>query len=154
MPDLETIEEFLAQDHLAFVGVSRDSKQFANVIYRQLREGGRTLYPVNSAAEGSPIEGDASYRRLGDVPDPVDGVVIMVPAAAAAVVVQQAIERHIPRVWLHKGVGPGSVSPGAVELCRANGIKVVDGACPLMFEKPVRGIHRLHRLLAGHRIAA
>jgi predicted CoA-binding protein len=154
MPERKTIEDFLAQQHLAFVGVSRDSKQFANSIYRRLRSGGRVMYPVNPAADGAAVEGDPSYRRLAEITDPVDGVIVMVPASAAADVVQQAIDRGIRRVWLHRGVGTGSVSPEAVKLCQDNGIAVVDGACPLMFEAPVRGVHRIHKLLAGHRIAA
>lgn len=154
MPERRIIEEFLSQRHLAVVGVSRDSKQFANSVYRRLRGGDRVLYPVNQAAAGAPLEGDASYARLADVPDPVDGVVIMVPATAAADIVRQALERGIPRVWLHRGAGTGAVSPEAVKLCRDNGVDVVDGACPLMFEKPVRGVHWVHRALAGRRIAA
>jgi uncharacterized protein len=152
--DRRTIDEFLAQRHLAVVGVSRDSKKFPNVVYRRLRQGGRTLYPVNSGAGGSPLEGDASYERLASVPDPVDGVMVMVPAESAADVVRQAVERGIPRVWLHRGAGKGSVSAEAIELCRANAVAVVDGACPLMFDEPVRGVHRIHRLLTGRRIAA
>jgi predicted CoA-binding protein len=154
MPERSTIDDFLAQKHLAFVGVSRDTKQFSNSIYRRLREDGRVLYPVNPAAEGAPLEGDASYARLADVPDPIDGVVVMVPAAAAAGVVREAAERGIPRVWLHRGGGPGAASPEAVQLCHDCGIAVVDGACPLMFLEPVRGVHRLHRLISGRRIAA
>jgi predicted CoA-binding protein len=154
MPTRSTIEDFLAQRHLAFVGVSRDPKQFANTVYRRLRSGGRTLYPVNTAAAGAPIEGDGSYPRLADVPDPVEGVVVMVPASAAAAVVRHAIGRGVPRVWLHRGGGPGSVSDEAVQLCRDAGVAVVDGACRLMFDKPVRGVHWLHRAFAGRRIAA
>jgi predicted CoA-binding protein len=154
MPDRKIIEEFLAQEHVAFVGVSRDTKQFANAVYRRLKEGGRTLYPVNPAAEGGPLEGDRSYQRLADVPDPVDGVVVMVPASSSAEVVRQAVERGIPRVWLHRGAGKGSVSPEAVQVCRDHGVAVVDGACPLMFDEPVGGVHRLHRLISGRRIAA
>jgi predicted CoA-binding protein len=154
MPERKIIDDFLAQRHLAFVGVSRDTKQFANAIYRRLRADGRTLYPVNPAAGGNPIEGDRSYAHLAEVPDPVDGVVVMVPAVAAATVVRHAVERGIPRVWLHRGVGRGSVSEEAVQVCRDNGIAVVDGACPLMFDEPVRGIHRIHGLMASRRIAA
>jgi hypothetical protein len=33
-------------------------------------------------------------------------------------------------------------------------VAVVDGACPFMFDRPVSGVHRLHRLVAGWRIAA
>lgn len=153
MPELSVIDEFLAQQHIAFVGVSRDTKQFANSVYRKLRENGITLYPVNPAA-GADLEGDTCYSRLADVPNPVDGVLVMVPASAATQVVRDAIDRGIRRVWLHRGAGQGSVSDEAVELCRANGIAVVDGACPLMFLQPVRGIHRIHRLVAGRRIAA
>lgn len=154
MPERKIIDDFLAQQHLAVVGVSRDSKQFANSVYRRLRDGGRVLYPVNPSANGAPLEGDGSYRSLADVPDPVDGVLVMVPAALAAEVVQQAVARGIPRVWLHRGAGAGAVSAEAVKLCRDNGIAVVDGACPFMFDEPVRGVHKLHRLFSGRRIAA
>ncbi|HVA73288.1 MAG TPA: CoA-binding protein [Acidimicrobiales bacterium] len=154
MPDRATIEEFLTQRHVAFVGVSRDTKQFSNAVYRKLRESGITLYPVNPSAGGVPLEGDVSYSTLADVPDPVDGAFVMVPSSAAAAVVRDAIDRGIRRVWLHRGAGQGSVSDEAVEICRANGARVVDGACPLMFLEPVRGIHRVHRLISGRRIAA
>jgi uncharacterized protein len=152
MPRRAVIDEFLAQDHLAFVGVSRDDKEFANAVYRRMRETGRLMYPVNAHADV--IEGDACYRRLADVPDPVDGVVVMVAAEAAAGVVQEAVDRGIPRVWLYRGAGKGAVTPEAVELCTRHGIEVVDGACPLMFEEPVRGIHRVHRLFVRRRFAA
>ena len=154
MPERKTIDEFLAQRHVAFVGVSRDTKQFANAVYRQLRRNGRKLYPVNAAAGGSPIEGDPAFQSLADVPDPVDGVIVMVPADSAADVVRQAVERGITRVWLHRGVGQGAVTAEAVKLCSDNGIAVVDGACPLMFDEPVKGVHRFHRIIAGRRIAA
>lgn len=154
MPERSVIEEFLAQDHLAVVGVSRDTKQFANAVYRRLREAGRTLYPVNPAADGMSLEGDNSYAQVADIAGPVDGVLVMVPAAAAAGVVKEAIDRGITRVWLHRGAGIGAASPEAIQLCRNNGVAVVDGACPLMFEEPVRGVHWVHRLFAKRRIAA
>jgi hypothetical protein len=100
------------------------------------------------------LEGDVSYARLADVPDPVDGVAVMVPAGAAADVVRDAVDRRIPRVWLHRGIGKGSVSADAVQICQESGVALVDGACPLMFIEPVNGVHRIHGLLAGRRIAA
>lgn len=120
MPSMHAIEHFLAQEHLAFVGASRDSRQFANSIYRHLRAGGRTMSPVNRNPGVTTIEGDRCYERLTDVPDPVDGVVVMVPAQDAAGVVRDAVQRGIPRVWLHRGLGPNSVSaeasPSAIRL--------------------------------------
>jgi len=152
MPSQAIIERFLSQPNLAFVGVSRDHKQFANSVYRHLRDGGHTMYPVN--AHTDTIEGDPSYRRLADVPSPVDGVVVMVPEAAVADVVREAVACAIPRVWLHRGAGQKPVPADAVQICLDHGIEVVDGACPLMFESPVRGIHRLHHLMIRRRFAA
>ena len=154
MPSRSVIDSFLAGRHLAVVGVSRDTKKFPNAVYRRLRDAGRTLYPVNPNAAPGTLEGDTCYARLADVPDPVDGVLVMVPAERAAEVVQEAVDRGIRSVWLHRGSGPGAVSGEAVALCRDNGVAVVDGACPLMFEAPVRGVHRMHRFFAARRFAA
>ena len=60
-------------------------------------------------------------------------------------VVQECIDRGIPRVWLHQGAGPSSVTDEAVALCREHGIEVVDGACPMMFMDDATWLHRVHR---------
>lgn len=39
----------------------------------------------------------------------------------------------IKRVWLHQGPVPGSATPGAVDYCRAHGMSVIAGGCPLMY---------------------
>jgi len=138
------IDEFLAQKCLAFVGVSHDPKQFSAAVYRELRDKGYELLPVNPAAEE--IEGDRCYHSVSELPLHVDGAIVMVAADVSASVVQECIDHGIPRVWLHKGVGPSSVSAEAVALCSEHGIEVVDGACPLMFAEPVKGFHLVHRV--------
>ena len=150
MTSRDTIDRFLALRHVAVVGVSRDPKQFANAVYRRLRHDGRVLFPVNEQAAGAPIEGDASYGTLAEVPQPVDGVLVMVAPERAADVVAEAIVCHVPLVWL----GRGAASPEAVAMCRDHGVEVIEGVCPLMFEEPVGGIHRLHRFFVGRRVAA
>ena len=146
--------EFLHLNHIAFVGASRNPKSFAAGVYRHLRDAGHTLYPVNDSVEESTIEGDPCFRHLSDVPDDVEGVFVMVPAPNAAGVVGDAIGRGIHHVWLHRGFGPGSVSEDAIRLCEENDVSVVAGACPFMFDEPPAGIHRLHRVLAEHRLSA
>lgn len=152
MPRRSEIEEFLSHTHIAFVGASRNTKEFSNAVYRHLRSGGRTLYPVHP--DVATIEGDAAFARLADVPDPVDGVIVMVKPETATQVVDEAIARGIRRVWLHRGAGQGAVSDAAVAACRAAGVTVIDGACPMMFTAPVGFIHRAHRFVSGRRIAA
>ena len=154
MPGRTVIDDFLSQTHIAFVGVSRDPKQFANAVYRQLREGDRTVYPVNHSEESALIEGDVAYRRLADVPDPVDGVVVMVPHTAEADVVHEGIARGISRIWVHRATGRDPVADDVRSMCAEAGASLVDGACPLMFLEPVGGVHRLHRAIARKRFAA
>lgn len=96
------------------------------------------------------IDGDPCVASVDELPDDIDGAIVMVPADASAGVVQACIDRGIPRVWLHQGAGPSSVSSEAVALCREHGIEVVDGACPLMFAAPVAWFHRVHRFERRH----
>jgi hypothetical protein len=152
MPSRRSIDAFLSQQHVAVVGMSRDPKQFANAVATQLRQGGRTVYPVNPATDV--LNGERCYHTVAEVPEPLDGVLVMVNAKAAKEVVEACVSRGVPRVWLHRGAGPGAVSDEAVTLCRDAGIDVVDGACPLMFAEPVARFHRVHRWFAKRRFAA
>lgn len=152
MPSTAAIQEFLSQRHLAVVGVSRDSKAFANVVYRKLVEQGYDVAPINPGA--IELEGHKCYASVRHVPDPLDGVIVMVNPTTALAVIDDCVYRGVPRVWLHRGAGQGAVSEGAVETCRAHGIAVVDGACPLMFLDHPSVIHRLHHLVFKRRMAA
>ena len=124
-------EEFLAQERIAVAGVSRDPKQPANLIYRRLRDNGYEVFAVNPSA--GEIEGARCYAAVTDIPGGVDGVVIVTPPQAAPAVVADCAQAGVPRVWLHRGIGPGSSSPEAVAACRRHGIAVIPGGCPNMF---------------------
>jgi predicted CoA-binding protein len=152
MPSRIVIEDFLAQHRIAFVGASREPKQFANSVYRHLRDGGRELVPIHR--EAPTVDGDRAYVSVRDLPQPVDGLVVMLPPGPALDVVLEAIDAGVPRIWLHRGAGQGAVSSEAVEACHRAGVAVVDGACPMMFATPVGFVHQLHRVISGRRIAA
>jgi len=143
MVSTEVIDDFLAQRRLAFVGVSHDPKEFSAAVYRDLKQHGYELAPVNPNA--GEVDGDRCVSSVADLPDGIDGAIVMVPAVASAGVVQECIDRGIPRVWLHRGAGPSSVSEEAVAMCREHGIEVVDGACPMMFMEDASWFHRAHR---------
>ena len=51
MTSKATVDDFLAQPTLAVVGVSRDAKAFANGAYKELKEKGYRLLPVNPHME-------------------------------------------------------------------------------------------------------
>ena len=132
MPTLrEAAEEFLAQKRIAVAGVSRDPRQPANLIYRRLRATGHETYAVNPKADT--VEGDPCFASVGDVPGPLDGVVIVTTPEVAVSVARDCAAAGVPRVWLHRGIGPGSSSPDAVAYCSEHGISVIPGGCPNMF---------------------
>jgi predicted CoA-binding protein len=57
--------EFLTQRRLAVVGVSRDTKQAANLIYRTFRERDYDVFAVNPKTDQ--VEGGLCYASLADV---------------------------------------------------------------------------------------
>lgn len=143
MASRATIDDFLAQEHLAVVGASRDPKAFSTAVCRELRGHGHVVHPVNPEADE--IDGEHCYRTVADLPADVGGAIIMVSADRSADVVRECLDGGLPRIWLHRGVGPSSVSEEAVALCQQRGVPVVDGECPLMFAEPAATVHRIHR---------
>ena len=134
--------DFLAQRRLAVVGVSRDPQDFSRGLFRELLRRGYDLVPVNAA--GGVIEGLPCARRVQDVQPPVDGALVMTPPGQAEQVVRDCAAAGVPRVWLHRGIGPGAMSAAAVGVCRENGIAVVEGECPYMFLPAAGFVHRTH----------
>ena len=133
-------EEFLSHSRIAVAGVSRGRPDAANHIYRKLRTNAFEVYAVNPNADT--VEGDACYRSLAAIPVRPDGVVIATHPEQAAAVVAECAALGIERVWFHRSVGEGSVASDAVALAHAHGMKVIEGACPMMFLRPVDPAHR------------
>ena len=137
------IDEFLAQKRIAFVGVSRNHQDFSRALFRELKTRGYDLVPVNPAA--SEIEGIPAAASVSDVTPPPDGVLVMTPAKESLGVVEQCAKAGVRRVWLHRSVAQGSVTPEAVEACDRHEIAVVAGECPFMFLPKTAWYHGLHR---------
>jgi predicted CoA-binding protein len=138
-----SIAEFLQQKHLAVVGVSRDARQPANLVYRTLRKAGYSVYAVNPNADS--VEGDACYPTLAALPRVVDGAVLATRPDVTERLVEECAQLGVPRVWMHRSFGTGSVSDRAAELGRARGLTVIAGGCPMMFCEPVDPGHRCMR---------
>lgn len=135
----EAVDDFLAQRRIAVAGVSRSGSEAANLIYRKLRDAGYEVFAVNPKA--TTVEGDPCYPDLAALPERPDGVVIVTPPDAAEGLVQTCADLGIPRVWMHRSFGTGSVSDEAVSLGQKLGLTVIPGACPMMYVDPVDGGH-------------
>lgn len=135
--------DFLAQKRIAIVGVSRHGDVAANGIYRRLRELGYDVVAVNPNADR--VEDDVCYPDVLSIPDGVDAAVIATHPDVSANAVRDCARAGIERVWLHRGVGQGSVSDDAVRVGREMGLRLIPGSCPMMFCDPVDGGHRCLR---------
>jgi len=125
--------EFLSKKRIAVTGVSREGAGHgSNTVYRRLRERGYETFAVNPNADE--VEGDRCYHDLKTIPNGVDAVVIGTRPEFADATIRECSDLGIEYVWMHRGPGPGSVSESAAAFGRANGIKVIDGGCPLMFD--------------------
>jgi predicted CoA-binding protein len=140
---LPEIRDFLALRRIALVGTSRDPKDLSRVLFREMCARGYDMVPVNPAADGQ-LEDKKCFARVQDIQPPVEGALVMTSSRDTNRVVQDCAEAGIRNVWLHRGAGPGSVTPEAVEFCREHEIHVVEGLCPFMFLSPTQFVHRLH----------
>jgi predicted CoA-binding protein len=134
------IDDFLAQKTLAIVGVSRSGRKFGNTILKDLTKLGYRLLPVHPAA--AEVDGVKAFPSFAALPEPVGGVIVVVPPAQAETVVKEAAAHGVRRVWLQQGAG----SAEAVRFCEERGISVVHGECVLMYPKPATAwVHSFHR---------
>jgi uncharacterized protein len=137
------VAEFLNARHIAVAGVSRDSRQPANCIYRKLKAAGHEVFAVNPNV--SIVEGGPCYADLRSLPQLVEAVVITTHPNAALQVVKECAAMGIRQVWFHRSFGEGSVSQEAVQACQQEGIDCIVGGCPMMYCEPVDFGHRCMR---------
>ncbi len=146
------VQDFLSQKRIAIVGVSDKRETGCNMSYRKFKEAGYTVSAVNPRL--TVFDGEPCYPDLNSIPDKPEAVFILANPKVTEKIVQQCVDLGIRHVWMHcmMGVKPGlaasmtSVSPEAVQMCHANGIAVIPGACPNQFLKPDIG-HGFMRMM-------
>jgi|SRR5271157_2748765 len=145
MTTRQTIDDFLACKRLAIVGVSRKPKDFTRAVFAEFRRRGYDVVPVTPHA--TELDGLPCFPRVQDVSPPVEGALLLTKPATTEQVVRDCAEAAIPRVWMYRATGAGSVSPGAIAFCESSGIQVVGGECPFMFFPGTGLPHRIHGFL-------
>jgi len=121
------IADFLEKMNVfAVVGVSRDSNKYGHQVYRDLRNAGYRVYPVNPNVDE--VLGDKCYPSLEALPVKPDVVDIVVPPKVTEAIVKTCKKLGIRKVWMQ----PGSESEAAISFCRENGIDVVHDVCVMV----------------------
>ena len=129
------VQDFLAQEKIAVVGVSDNRETGCNLAYRKFKESGYAVSAVNPRLTS--FEGDPCYPDLKSVPEKPDAVFILTNPKISEEIVQQCVDLGIKRVWMHNNtLMPSSVSEAAVARCHEEGINVIEVGCPMMFLEP------------------
>ena len=145
------VQNFLAQKKIAVVGVSDKRETGCNLAYTKFKENGYQVLAVNPRI--STFNGDPCYPDLKSLPEKPDAVFLLTNPKVTDQIIQQCVEIGVKHVWMHcmMGTKPGlatsmtSVSPSAVEVCKANGIEVIPGSCPNQYLNPDGG----HKFMRG-----
>jgi predicted CoA-binding protein len=137
------VAEFMGLKVIAVAGASRDTKKFGYAVYRELKDKGHTVYPVNPNAES--IDGDPCFHTLAGLPSVPDGLVIVTASAQTEQLVREAAQAGIRHIWLQQG----AESAAALKACQDNGISVVSGECIFMYAEPSAWFHSAHRWVNG-----
>jgi predicted CoA-binding protein len=125
--DQKLIAEFLDKKNVfAVVGASRDPEKYGHQVYKDLRNAGYRVYPVNPNTNES--LGDKCYPSLQGLPVKPDVVDLVVPPKVTEQVVKTCKNLGIQKVWMQ----PGSESETAISFCTENGIDIVHGVCVMV----------------------
>src|SRR5581483_255418 len=101
----QPIDDFLSQKRFAFVGVSREPKDFSRALFREFL--GRQYQPVPVHPEAPEIEGQTCFARVSEVQPPVDSVLVMTSPKATDSVVRECAAAGVKRIWMFRGGGQG-----------------------------------------------
>ncbi len=124
------------------IGVSRNPQDFSRTLFREFRQRGYDVIPVNPGV--SEIDGVACAARLLDVAPPVDAALLMTSPSVTEQVVQDCAQAGVASVWMYRAGGAGAVSPEAVRCCQSKGMRLVAGECPMMFLPETGWFHQVH----------
>jgi uncharacterized protein len=138
MATLKQINEFLDSQPIALVGASRNPKKFGYAAFRELKEKGMKIIPVNPYADE--ILGEKSYPDLKMLPPEVQSIIIFTKKDKTASVIREAKEKGIKHIWIQQMAD----SREALNELKDSGINYITGQCILMHYKP-HSIHKFHR---------
>ena len=137
MTTLNQIESFFASQPVALIGVSRNSKKFGQAAFKELKEKGMNVIPVNPFT--NEILGVKVFPDIRSLPEEVKSIIIMTKKDDTAKVVIEAKEKGIEHIWFQQK----SDTPEAVSELKGSNINYITGECILMHYKP-HSVHKFH----------
>jgi predicted CoA-binding protein len=140
MVKLKQIEEFLASEPIAMAGVSRNPKKFGFMAFKELKEKGMNIIPVNRHA--TEIHQSKVYPDIKSLPPETKGLIIMTRKNETAGLIKEAKSCEFKQIWIQQGCE----SNEALHELQGTEINFITKQCILMYYKP-HSIHKFHAAL-------
>ena len=137
MVTLKQVDEFLGSGPIAMAGVSRNPKKFGFAAFKELKEKGMNVIPINPYADE--IHGSKVYHDIKSLPSDVKGLIVMTNKGQTAGVIREAKEKGIKQIWIQQM----AESKEALKELEGSGINYITKECILMHYKP-SSIHKFH----------
>jgi uncharacterized protein len=135
MPTDAELREVLTRTHtIAVVGLSDKPERDSNEVARYLQSQGYRIVPVNPMLPS--VLGETSYPSLAAIPSDlrVDLVDVFRRSDQVPPVVDEAIARRVPVVWMQLGVEHA----GAAAKAREAGVTVFENLCIMVQHRRLR----------------
>jgi len=137
MTSLKQINDFIDAQPVALVGASRNPKKFGYAVFKELKEKGMKIVPVNPVADE--ILGEKSYPNVKMLPSEIQSIIVVTKKDQTASVIRDAKEKGIKQIWIQQMAD----SKEAIDELKDSGINWISGECILMHYKP-HSIHKFH----------
>ncbi len=137
---MKSVARFLTLGKYAVAGVSRDPKKFGHMMFKELRQKGMDVVPVNPNAEI--IDGANCFKSVSELPADIRGLILMTPKDETLAVAKEAIGHGIKDIWIQQGAETKST----IADLKKEDINLIHNQCLMMFWKP-NSIHSFHRFL-------
>jgi len=129
----DIISEFLNKKNVfAIVGASSNPAKYGYKVYKDIKEAGYKVYPVNPKRKM--INNDKCYSSLRELPQKPDVIDIVTKPDVTEKIVREAFELGIKKIWMQ----PGSQSDDAIMFCKNNGIQVLYNVCIIVKRKELK----------------
>lgn len=137
----QQIDEFFNGKLIAIAGVSRNPKKFGFTVFKELRDKGYTILPVNPNADS--IDGVKCYKDIESLPDKVESMLIITPKEQTDDLLRDGIKKGIKNIWVQQM----SDTRDTLKIAEEYDKEIIFGKCVFMFSEPVASIHKFHRSL-------
>jgi predicted CoA-binding protein len=122
---METISTLLTEGDpvIAIIGATDNPTKYGNRIYRDLKDKGYRVFPVNPTRDT--VDGDPVYADLADLPEIPDIVTYVVPPQRTLRLLKRAKELGHMRAW----VQPGAENADVMDYLDANNFDYMANVC-------------------------